>query len=113
LENKRKNPSWTQLRCWEGSAKKLKEFWTDQIASEPELWRTGYFTYYQRWNEDRKYWSGKYPQIATHEAARRYYSAKAFLYGGAKNVLEPIPGQFPAEDNKFFDSSHLDDINNL
>jgi NTE family protein len=113
LKNKRQNPSWNQLRCWERSAEKLKEFWTDQIASEPELWRTSYYTYYRRWNEDRQYWRRIYPQIATREAARRYYSAKAFLYGGAKNVLKPWVGQFPADDKKFFDDSSLEGINNL
>jgi len=113
LENKRRNPSWNQLRCWEGSQEKLKEFWTNQLASEPELWRTSYNIYYRRWNEDREYWRRRYPQIATCEAARRYYSAKAFLYGGAKNVLQPRMGQFPAYDEKYFDDSHLEDINNL
>ena len=54
----------------------------------------------------------KYTQIATDEAARRYYSAKAFLYGGSINVLKPREGQFPAHDKKFFDDSHLEDINN-
>ena len=54
-----------------------------------------------------------YPQIATAEAARRYYSAKAFLYGGARNVLEPRIGKFPAYDEEYFDDSHLEDINNL
>jgi NTE family protein len=113
LKNKELHSSWNQLRCWEGSEDKLEEFWTDQIASEPELWRTSYNTYYPRWNEDREYWRQQYPQIATPEAARRYFSAKASLYGGAKNVLKPRVGQFPAYDKKFFDDSHLDDINNL
>lgn len=113
LKNKELHPTWTQLQCWEGSADKLEKFWTDQIACEPELWRTSYHVYYPRWNEDREYWRQKYPQIATPEAARRYFSAKAFLYGGAKNVLEPREGQFPAYDKKFFDDSRLDDINNL
>jgi len=113
LKNRKENPSWNQLRCWERSAEKLKEFWKDQIASEPELWRTSYNIYYRRWDEEREYWRRRYPQIATAEAARRYYSAKAFLYGGSKNVLEPRMGQFPAYDEKYFDDSHLEDINNL
>ena len=113
LKNRKENPSWNQLKCWEGSVEKLRDFWTDQIASEPELWRTSYNIYYRRWNEDREYWHRRYPQIATSEAARRYYSAKAFLYGGAKNVLKPRMGQFPAYDEKFFDDSRLEDINNL
>lgn len=113
LKKKKENPSWDQLRCWERSAEKLKDFWTGQLASEPELWRTSYKIYYPRWNEEREYWLQQYPQIAKPEAARRYYSAKAFLYGGAKNVLEPRMGQFPADDKKFFDDSSLDAINNL
>jgi NTE family protein len=113
LKNKKQNPSWNPLICWEDSADKLEEFWTNQIASEPDLWRTSYNTYYPRWTDDREYWRQRYPQIATPEAARRYYSAKAFLYGGARNVLKPREGQFPAYDKKFFDDSRLDDINNL
>jgi NTE family protein len=113
LKNRSENPSWNQLRCWEGTADKLRDFWTTQVASEPELWRTSYNIYYPRWNEDREYWRQRHPQIATPEAARRYYSAKAFLYGGAKNVLEPRIGEFPACDEKFFDDSRLEDINNL
>jgi len=111
-KNKKQNPSWTQLKCWEGSADKLEEFWTDQIASTPDLSITSYDTFYQIWNDD-KAWRDIYPQVALPEAARRYYSAKAFLYGGAKNVLQPIEGQFPLYDNKFFDNNRLDDINNL
>jgi NTE family protein len=112
LKNKKQNPSWTQLKCYEGSADKLEEFWTDQIASTPDLSITSYDTYYQIWNDD-KAWRDIYPQVATAEAARRYYSAKAFLYGGAKNVLQPIEGQFPLYDDKFFDNNRLDEINNL
>ena len=37
LKNKKQNPSWNQLKCWEGSAHKLEEFWRNQIASTPDL----------------------------------------------------------------------------
>ncbi len=113
LKNKKQNPSWNQLKCWEGSAHKLEEFWTNQIASTPDLSLTSYDTYYQLWNNHREKWRDIYPQVATAEAARKYYSAKAFLYGGARNVIQPIEGQFPLYDNKFFDNNRLDDINNL
>jgi predicted acylesterase/phospholipase RssA len=113
VKNKKENPSWNQLECWKDSADKLEEFWTDQIASEPELWRTNYNDYYSMWNDEVEYSRGRSPQIATFEAARRYYSAKAFLIAGARNVFRPREGQFPAYDEKFFDDSRLDDINNL
>jgi NTE family protein len=112
-KNKKENPSWDQLKCWKDSADKLEEFWTDQIASTPDLSTTNYYYYYEQWNDNREGSSGIYPQAATAEAARRYYSAKTFLYRGARNVFQPIYGQFPLNDYKFFDSSHLDDINNL
>ena len=35
------------------------------------------------------------------------------MYGGAGNILQPIEGQFPLYDNKFFDNNRLEDINNL
>ena len=113
VENKKENPSWNQLKCWENSADKLEEFWKDQIASTPDLSTTSYYTYYQQWNDNTEESRGTYPQVATPEAARRYYSAKAFLYRGARNVLQPIDGQFPLNDYKFFDNNRLDDINNL
>jgi NTE family protein len=113
LKNKKQNPSWEQLKWWEGSADKLEEFWTEQVASTPDLSRTSYDTYYKQWNDDREEWRDIYPQVAMAEAARRYYSAKAFLYGGARNVLQPMEGQFPLYDYKFFDNNPLDDINNL
>jgi NTE family protein len=112
VENKKENPSWDQLRCWENSADKLEKFWTDQIASTPDLSTTNYYYYNERWTDNnREGSSGIYPQAATAEAARRYYSAKTFLYSGARNVFQPIYGQFPLNDYKFFDSSHLDDVN--
>lgn len=112
-KNKKENPSWDQLECWKDSADKLEEFWTDQIASTPDLSTTNYYYYYERWNDNGEGSNGTYPQAATAEAARRYYSAKTFLYRGARNVFQPIYGHFPLNDYKFFDSSHLDDINNL
>src|SRR5215207_9562997 len=30
LKNKKQNPSWNPLRCWEDSPYKLEEFWTNQ-----------------------------------------------------------------------------------
>ena len=42
------------------------------------------------------------PDIATGEAARRYYSAKEFIINGASNVFSPsLP---PRIDSKFFDN---------
>jgi hypothetical protein len=29
MENKRQHPEWSTLKCWEGSAEKLEEFWKD------------------------------------------------------------------------------------
>ncbi len=66
-ENKRENPSWNQLKCWENSAGKLEEFWKDQIASTPDLSTTSYYTYYQQWNNnnDREESRGSHPHAAT------------------------------------------------
>ena len=97
---------------WKDSAKVLEDFWIKRIASEPNLWRTDYYLYYGRWTAEREEWLRVYPQMATPEAARRYYSAKEFLYRGARNVFEP-EGKFPLYDNKFFDDNRVDDINNI
>lgn len=109
IENRRRHPSWNILRCWEGSARKLEEFWRERLSSEPDLTWTPYHT---RWKEDRQGWSRIYHKIATTEAARKYYSAKEFLRRGAKNVFTPEQ-QFPLYDEKFLDNNHVDDINNL
>jgi NTE family protein len=109
VENRKQHPSWSVLKCWEGTAEKLEEFWIDRISSDPDLRWTPYHT---KWKEDREGWRRIYPKIATTEAARRYYSAKEFLRKGAKNVFTPEQ-QFPLYDEKFLDNNRIDDINNL
>jgi predicted acylesterase/phospholipase RssA len=111
VENRKQHPSWSVLKCWEGSVEKLEKFWKERISSDPDLRWTPYST---RWKEDseREGWRRIYPRIATTEAARRYYSAKEFLRKGAKNVFTPEQ-QFPLYDEKFLDNNRVDDINNL
>jgi predicted acylesterase/phospholipase RssA len=111
VDNRRRHPSWSVLKCWERSAEKLEEFWRGRISSDPDLRWTPYYT---RWKEDREReeWRRVYPRIATTEAARRYYSAKEFLRKGAKNVFTPEE-QFPLYDERFLDNNRVDDINNL
>jgi NTE family protein len=111
VENRREHPSWSMLKCWEGSTQKLEQFWRERISSDPDLRSTPYYT---RWKEDREResWRRVYPRIATTEAARKYYSAKEFLRRGAKNVFSPEQ-QFPLYDERFLDNNRVDDINNL
>jgi NTE family protein len=111
VENRRAHPSWSVLKCWEGSDKKLEKFWKERISSDPDLRWT---PYHSRWKDDRERegWRRIYPKIATKEAARKYYSAKEFLRRGAKNVFT-LERQFPLYDEKFLDNNRVDDINNL
>jgi NTE family protein len=88
------------LKCWEGSADKLEEFWKKRISSEPDL--TGNAKY-RNWALSRAWYPHLYPRIATEEAARRYYSAQEFLLKGANNVFTPEE-QFPQWDDKFLDN---------
>ena len=100
---KRKEGNKNISESWEGSAEKLEEFWKSQLASNVNLSRWWPFSW------DEKSWTYMWdmlnetnPDIATGEAARRYYSAKEFIINGASNVFSPsLP---PRIDSKFFDN---------
>ena len=100
---KRKEENKNISESWEGSAEKLEEFWKSQLASNVNLSRWWPFSW------DEKSWTYTWdmlnetnPDIATGEAARRYYSAKEFIINGASNVFSPsLP---PTIDSKFFDN---------
>jgi NTE family protein len=100
---KRKEENKNVSESWEGAAEKLEEFWKSQLASNVNLSRWWPFSW------DRKSWTYAWDMlhdansdIATGEAARRYYSAKEFVINGAPNVFSPhLP---PKIDSKFFDN---------
>jgi NTE family protein len=100
---KRKEENKSVRESWEGSAEKLEEFWKLQLASNVNLSRWWPFSW------DEKLWTYVWNKlnetnsdIATGEAARRYYSAKEFIINGAPNVFSPrLP---PKIDYKFFDN---------
>jgi NTE family protein len=100
---KRKEENKSVRESWEGSAEKLEEFWKLQLASNVNLSRWWPFSW------DEKLWTYVWntlnetnSDIATGEAARRYYSAKEFIINGAPNVFSPrLP---PKIDYKFFDN---------
>jgi NTE family protein len=81
VENRRKNPSWTTLKCWEGSPEKLKGFWIDEAKGDEKkggLSSTPDFS--ELWDERRMF-------SASSEAISRYYSVKAYLLKhGTPNV---------------------------
>jgi NTE family protein len=114
--------------CWRGSIKHLLDFY-NHISSEPDYSKWGPYTifgdiplyssfpssalplyYYYRWvwPPDENSWKARWdqanrtnkPAAATGEAARRYYSAKEYLYSGAPNVFSPSTREY---DNRFFD----------
>jgi NTE family protein len=105
---------------WKGSVRKLLDFW-QHISSSPDVSKWGpysipaevvsesSFPYYYRlvWPLSESIWLSRWDKAhsidnstATGEAARRYYSAKEYLYSGAPNVFRPVP---PILDNRFFD----------
>jgi NTE family protein len=102
VKNRRQHPQWNLLKCWEGSADILEQFWTKRISSQPYL--NANYNYRNYWS-DREGWRRIYPKIATNEAARRYYSVQEFLFRGAENVFEPQK-PFPIRDDKFFDDRY-------
>ena len=87
---KRKEENKNVKESWEGSAEKLEEFWRSELASNVNLSRWWPFSW------DEKSWTYAWDKlsetnsdIATGEAARRYYSAKEFIINGASNVFLP------------------------
>ena len=91
---------------WEGSTQKLLDFW-EHVSSTPDL--INYWPYWSNWPFpwDEKSWMegwnrrGKTDSdIATGEAARRYYSAKEFLLHGAPNFISKPT---KTNDNRFLD----------
>ncbi len=91
---------------WEGSTQKLLDFW-EHVSSTPDL--INYWPYWSNWpfSWDEKSWMegwnrrGKTDSdIATGEAARRYYSAKEFLLHGAPNFISKPT---KTNDNRFLD----------
>src|SRR5215208_4475213 len=91
---------------WEGSSQKLLDFW-EHVSSTPDL--INYWPYWSNWPFpwDEKPWMERWNKrreidqdIASGEAARRYYSAKEFLLHGAPNFFSrPIK----INDNRFLD----------
>jgi NTE family protein len=91
---------------WQGSTHKLLDFW-EHVSSTPDL--TNYWPYWSNWpflwNE--KAWMERWKtrgetdhNIASGEAARRYYSAKEFLVQGAPNFFSKPT---KTDDNRFLD----------
>jgi len=115
---------------WKGSLKKLLDFWDYtssspdftkwgpySIALEVEnipgfppyailKWPSGEEAWISRWDKEHQRAIGSpgtretKKSTATGEAARRYYSAKEYLYSGADNVFSRLPKKY---DNRFFD----------
>ena len=100
---KRREENKSVRQSWEGSAEKLEEFWKSQLASNVNLSKWWPFSWDEKsWTHSWDILSGSNSNIATGEAARRYYSAKEYIITGAPNVFSPrLP---PKIDSKFFDN---------
>ena len=79
---------------WEGSSERLSEFW-EYLSKESSWDKVPGFTYW--WDYMNKYFSRN---IASGEAARRYYSAKEFSIKGVPAVFSPL---MPHLDTRYFD----------
>jgi NTE family protein len=116
MENKKQHPSWSRLKCWEGSAEKLKEFWNDTqtrtgVESNPlflagweslggmrkfvESWLDASVHFYSKINpyfDEQFYKRSKeyFGTQASSEAVRRYFSIPQLLLRGAHNVFSPL-----------------------
>ena len=72
---------------WEGSSERLNEFW-EYLSKESSLDHIPGFTYW--WDYFHNNVNG---DIATGEAARRYYTAKEFSVIGVPTVFSPLMPQ--------------------
>jgi predicted acylesterase/phospholipase RssA len=83
---------------WEGSSERLSEFW-DYLSRESS---------FDQFPGLREWWDYLHNNvnhdIATGEAARRYYTAKEFSVRGVPTVFSPLT---PQVDTKFFDPQNL------
>ena len=83
-------------QTYEGSAERLVDFWN--YLSKESIVETNPF--FKSWWD---YWHKINRDVASGEAARRYYSAKEFAIFGVPSVFYP---HGPTQDNKFFDSDN-------
>lgn len=127
----RMNQGHSITESWKGSLKKLLDFWDYtssspdftkwgpfSIALEVEnipgfppytilKWPTDEKAWISRWDKEHQRamvssgTGGTKESTATGEAARRYYSAKEYLYSGADNVFSRLPSE---HDNRFYDN---------
>lgn len=82
---------------WDHVGAKLNEFW-DYVSTEPYIQNVPGFTMWWKnlHSADRN--------AASEEVARRYYSAKQFMFTGVQNVFLPL---LPIPDTKFFDPQNI------
>ena len=83
---------------WEGSSERLNEFW-EYLSKESSLDHIPGYTHW--WDY---FHNNVNRDIATGEAARRYYTAKEFSVTGVPTVFSPL---MPQLDTKFFDPQNL------
>jgi NTE family protein len=83
-------------QTYEGSAERLVDFW-NYISKESMVETNPFF---KSWWD---YWHTVNGELASGEAARRYFSAKEFAIFGVPNVFYP---NRPIRDTKFYDSEN-------
>jgi NTE family protein len=88
---------------YEGLAERLVDFWN--YLSKESIVETNPF--FKPWWD---YWHTINREVASGEAARRYYSAKEFAIFGVPSVFYP---HGPTHDNKFFDSDSFKSENKI
>jgi NTE family protein len=82
-------------KTWKGSSEKLIEFWEYLSCPTPDITKIS-----ANWKKEH---DKNNPNVASAEAARRYYSVKEFLKSGVNKAYSPLP---PREDEKFFDQEN-------
>jgi predicted acylesterase/phospholipase RssA len=105
---RRREEGFSITDSWQGSIRKLLDFW-NYTSSTPDftIWRPFYSFFWPLYRDENSWisvwnqWNAINNRIATGEAARRYYTAKEFLYQGAPNVFSNPSTEY---DDRFFDN---------
>ena len=99
---KKRKEGTSVLESWQGSPEELEKFWKLSLSSNPSLIRWWPFYWDQNaWTDAWNSLNNTNRDIATGEAARRYYSAKEFIINGCPNVFSSA---LPKFDPKFLDN---------
>jgi NTE family protein len=92
-------------RDWQAAVEQLQQFWINKkkgLASTPSKQDLARTDEWKKWHQESKK-KNTASDVASIEAARRYYSVRHYYFHGARKVHETLK-PFPRPDLRFFDN---------